>query len=474
MPGQGRGIALRPLSRDVPSFAALLLILCVLLIFNFSAWRLLQLLKESKEKDLEERLRYVAQNVARDLKQPAPPLILSFIDGRPADEQAQMLGEFGATQIYDQLKQRLVALQAFNDLARIDLLSPSGLVVVSSESERPGDSYVFSDLDRVQLEEAVAGRFGNSRLYYIDKKPFKRLYYPFTNESQILGVLQVSVSADYLAEMQGLSRRVRVQSLVSSLLLLLIGMSIYRLFVHLVRAEKMAMQGERVEAMGTLAGGLAHELRNPLSIIRMMSEEIVSEQPEGSRSEQNARDIIAEIERLNDMVSHFLSLSRSPEGAQARTLDLREELERVVQLVRKSSPSRVRFTSELPARPLLVRGDERALRQLFLNLLINAREACEAGQGEVRVSLRERRAGAELHISDNGCGIATRDLNRIFEPFYTTKDMGTGLGLSISRSIVENMGGSLSISSTPGKGTTVQLFLPLAAARSEAAQPQSI
>jgi signal transduction histidine kinase len=116
--------------------------------------------------------------------------------------------------------------------------------------------------------------------------------------------------------------------------------------------------------------------------------------------------------------------------------------------------------TELPAAPVYVRADSRALRQVFLNLLLNARDALPGDGGEVRVTLRERRGSAEIHVIDTGCGIPAREIARVFEPFYSTKRMGTGLGLPITRSIVENLGGEMAITSNPGKGTDVCVILP--------------
>jgi signal transduction histidine kinase len=98
---------------------------------------------------------------------------------------------------------------------------------------------------------------------------------------------------------------------------------------------------------------------------------------------------------------------------------------------------------------------------VLLNLLINAREAIDSSGGDVRVSVRERRGQAEIRINDTGLGIPSRDATRVFEPFFTTKKMGTGLGLPISRTIVENLGGTLTLQSTAGRGTEATVILPV-------------
>ena len=166
------------------------------------------------------------------------------------------------------------------------------------------------------------------------------------------------------------------------------------------------------------------------------------------------------------MVAQFLSLSRPPDAHGTALVELGAEIARVTQLVRKgTADDRVRIETDLPDNPVLVRADERALRQVFLNLLINANEAMDGRTGTIRVGLRERRGRAEVTVADTGHGIAPRDLARVFEPFFTTKRMGTGLGLALTRGIVDNLGGSIRIQSEPGRGTEVVVALPTVSSR---------
>jgi signal transduction histidine kinase len=248
---------------------------------------------------------------------------------------------------------------------------------------------------------------------------------------------------------------------LSSILLIAIGYLVHRLFSFIVKAEARALRLAHMEAMASLAGGVAHELRNPLSIIRMMCEEILAEQHPDSRSARNARDIIGEVDRLNELVHQFLSLAKPPDLSNAQPVDLVAEVRRTAELLRKSSPKPFALELNLPAVPLHVQADERALRQVILNLLLNARDAVAENGGRISVTVAERRDMAEVRIADTGPGIAQRDLERVFDPFFTTKPTGSGLGLAISRSLVQNMGGEISLTSTLGKGTEVSVRLPL-------------
>ncbi|MGI8907884.1 MAG: two-component system sensor histidine kinase NtrB [Candidatus Sumerlaeaceae bacterium] len=454
---------LRPRSRRIPPLAALLFAVCVLLVFNLSYWQLFRYLRTSKEADLRKRLESVAMTAVQALKMPDPPSILLQVADRPADEQSQRLADFTDTTDYEELLRRIMRLQVKGGLSQLTLITPQGVVVVDGgRLSSPGEAYVYT-IDAAYIEQALETGSATTPLYspYKDGELFQRSYQRMTaDDGRTLGLLQASISPDYLEELSDLRGRMTRLWLVSTLILLGIGISLYRVFRYLVRLERSAMQGARVEAMGALAGGVAHELRNPLAIIRALAEEVVAEQAPDSRSAVNARDIVAETQRLSEMVSHFLSLSRAPQKGEGSTIELNEELERVVVLLRKGAPENVRFETDLLSSKVYVRADERALRQLFLNMLLNARESLRPEGGKVTISLRLRRNAAEIKIADNGTGMKQRDAARAFEPFFTTKQAGTGLGLAICRGIVENLAGEISLHSTDGQGTEVLVTLP--------------
>ena len=445
----------------------LLMVLLLLLLFNVPIWRLLGLMERSLESTLSERLKWSAHWIQDGLREGGrPPAVLDLLQNQPRERQADLLDVFEDTSAYAALSRRLIDLQESNELDQAVLLTTSGLVVADGRrSQAPGGDYRFASIDAQQLAAAAGGTGSATALYEIEGRPYKRYYTPMLVDGRTVGVVEVAISPVYLAEINRLRGRVWVQSIVGSLLLLLVAVSVWRLFVSLVSMEQRAMQSARVEAMGALAGGVAHELRNPLSIVRVLAEEIRDEQPAASRSAENASDIIAETDRLNEMVSQFLSLSRPPDPSETALVDVGAELSRVVQLVsRGAAAETISFETDLPETPARVRADERALRQVFLNLLLNAMESLEGRCGVVRTTLRERRGHVEIHVSDTGAGISQRDLPRVFEPFFTTKRMGTGLGLALTRGIVENLGGTIAIESEPGRGTVVTVVLPTAAA----------
>lgn len=456
--------SLLPRARRVPPLAALTFIVAVLLIFNLSNWRMMRLLEESKEEDLTRRVRSVTRLAAQNLSFPDPPEILSIIADAPPDIQADQLEEFPDSSEYESIALRVTQLKKASGLAQILLLTTAGDVVADSNYRfLTGEPLPFA-IDAQYTQSALKGLPATTPLYAWEGEHFQRDYQPMVDPESgaTVGIVMGSISADYLESLRQVRSQVLRLWILSSVFLVLLGIWLYRMFRYMSRLERRAMQKVRVEAMGALAGGMAHELRNPLAIIRALAEEIEADQPEKNRSTENSHDIVAETQRLSDLATHFLSLSRSPEAGESHIIDLNNEIERVVQLMRKSAPPEIVFSMNLPTEHLRILGDERAIRQLLLNLLVNAREALNEKAGKISIGLREHRRGAELTITDNGPGISRKELSRVFEPFYTTKNTGTGLGLAISRGIAENFGGELTMESKPGRGATATVILPLA------------
>jgi len=454
---------LRPRSHRIPPLAALLFVICVLLVFNLSNWRFLRELQSTKQADLEKRLRSTASTISRALGEMPVQFVLAELSSVPAQEQSARLEEYSESAEYNRLVTLVRDWQTSTGLSQIQLITPTGVVVLDSSFRTgAGDPYLYI----IDIDHIAAARRGQETLtplYRFEDQIYQRIYEPVTDGSgKVLGLLQASISPDYTKDVEAARRRVLRLWLVSSLLLIAIGLSLYRVFGYLVRLERSTMQSARVEAMGALAGGLAHELRNPLAIVRAMAEEISTEAAVSDRARQNADDIVNETNRLGNLVTHFLSLSQAPGVSSSETMDISAELVRVADLLRKSVAENVQIvTSNIETR-LLVKADERALRQLFLNLLLNAQDAVKGRSGMIRISAKPRRGFAEVIIGDNGPGIPAKELARVFEPFFTTRSTGSGLGLAISRSIVENLGGTIEIRSQVGEGTEVVLMLPLA------------
>ncbi len=226
-----------------------------------------------------------------------------------------------------------------------------------------------------------------------------------------------------------------------------------------------------------MAAGLAHEIRNPLGAIKGAAQLLVG--PDGKPVELTADSaeflniIVEEVNRLNNVLSQFLDYARPSRSdpAQAGEVDVNEVVRKTVQLMENYEASgRVRIDVRLDDLLPPVAGDAEQLRQVFLNLGLNALQAIEGAPGSpgtleiVTTRRRRSRLGygsfAEIRFRDSGVGIPRDKLKNLFIPFFTTKARGTGLGLAISQRIVTQHGGTIEVRSSPGKGSTFSVFLP--------------
>ncbi len=230
--------------------------------------------------------------------------------------------------------------------------------------------------------------------------------------------------------------------------------------------ERRAADAEALSTMGTLALGLAHEIRNPLNaavlqltLLARGVERHVGDAAQRSAMRDRARIVMEEIRRLGRLLTEFLDLAR-PRGLSLEALGLDELLAAVVELHAEEAAERGVIVRRAAIAPdLRVLGDREKLRQVFVNLLMNAMEATSAG-GEIELCARGQGGRVVVEIRDSGQGISEEDSPRLFDPFFTTKAGGTGLGLSIVLKILEQHGGTISHHSRLGEGTTTVVELP--------------
>jgi two-component system sensor histidine kinase PilS (NtrC family) len=236
---------------------------------------------------------------------------------------------------------------------------------------------------------------------------------------------------------------------------------IFQDLTHVTKMEEQLRRSERLAAVGQLAAGLAHEIRNPLASLSGSIELLARELPELDENPLRLIRIVGrETARLNRLVSDFLVYAR-PRPARRETLRAAEMLGELIQLLGQGEHADARFELDVPDEVTLA-GDPDQLRQAFLNLMLNAAQA--GGDALVRVRAEASPAdgpGVEIAIEDRGVGIPPGDLERIFEPFFTTRPKGTGLGLATVHRVIEAHGGSIEATSEVGKGTQIRVWLPV-------------
>jgi len=224
--------------------------------------------------------------------------------------------------------------------------------------------------------------------------------------------------------------------------------------------ETKLRQAQRLSALGNLAAGVAHDVRNPLNAIKLLSSHAMDTLDRDSPAEKPLRTIRAEVNRLEDIVSSFLSLAKERELVlEPCTVD--SLLEECMRLFRQEAEAReLRLIHELRAGEITLMLDPKQFTRAILNILLNALEACPPG-GRVRLFSRRSDHACEIEIRDDGPGMPREVMDRVFDPYYTTKPGGTGLGLSITRGIVEEHGGSVELTCVEGQGCQVLITLPL-------------
>ena len=231
-------------------------------------------------------------------------------------------------------------------------------------------------------------------------------------------------------------------------------------------------QADRLSTLGTLAAGLAHEIKNPLGGIKGAAQLLERELPEGSELRDYTRVMLKEVQRVNRIVEELLELA-SPRRLEPSKVNLHKTLGDIL-ILQKRAVGKKKITFQQQFDPSIppVLGDEALLIQLFLNLIKNAVEAV-GESGLIRVTSRvlsdysmtqkgERRSRmVAIEISDDGPGIHKEELEHLFTPFFTTKPNGTGLGLAICHKIVSEHRGMIKVDSDPARGTTFTVMLPL-------------
>ena len=254
-------------------------------------------------------------------------------------------------------------------------------------------------------------------------------------------------------------------------------LSLERANLELKKAQKEIIQAEKLASVGRLSAGIAHEIGNPIGIVTGYLDLLKQEDINGNERDEFITRTEAEIERISTIIRQLLEVSR-PSGTDRMAVSVHELIHDTASVLRvQPLMSNIELLLHLNAEDDTVLADSNQLRQVFLNLIINAADALSAGEGNTGgkleiITVLETDAGPDTKTSadrlkilfiDDGQGIDEENLGNIFDPFFTTKDpgRGTGLGLSVSFMIVESMGGTMTVTSEAGSGTTMKISLPL-------------
>jgi signal transduction histidine kinase len=240
----------------------------------------------------------------------------------------------------------------------------------------------------------------------------------------------------------------------------------------LLRSMEQLRHSQRLEAVGKLAGGVAHDFRNLITTIIQSAELLEMEFPEGDQRRKDAGEILNAAEKAAQLVTQLLAFGRRQE-LRPQVLDLNLIVGNLESMLKRVTGESVELVLLLEPELAAVRADQSQLEQVLMNMVVNARDAMpDGGRLTIRtenVTLPEQGKGVTearpgrfvlLSIADTGTGMNKDTLDQMFEPFFTTKPSGTGLGLSVAHGIIKQHGGWIQVDSEPGRGTRFRIYLP--------------
>jgi two-component system sensor histidine kinase HydH len=349
---------------------------------------------------------------------------------------------------------RLNRIKAFRDTLISSL--PVGLIVTDSEGKillcnhfaEQMASVVEQEVVGLAPDEALAPELAQALTLDGDDG----------QQSQAAGVRQKEIR---LPDNKGVTRTLNLHSLPvvesdgapSGVMLLIQDLS------QVKSLEEELRRSERMAALGKMAAGVAHELRNPLSSIKGLAILLKSRFQEKSKDQETAEILVQEVERLNRSIGELLDYAR-PQKLIKEDVRPEELVQKAVSLIRMDAESvGVRVKIEVDNEMPLVPADQDKLNQVFLNLFLNSIQAMEGG-GQLTIRLATQGQNVLFTVKDTGCGVKKEDLPRVFDPYFTTKPEGTGLGLALSLKIIEEHGGAISFANEPDGGATVVVSLP--------------
>lgn len=441
---------LKPI-RNKSTLITLFLIFSTIILFNTGLWYFFALVWQSKENDLNIRLNSISQILPYALN--ADDLVLLS----SGDEDSL---------IYKKGLEVLKKHKTFNSFRSAMILNYENeklhVVIDADEKYKIGDDMPLLLMDTQEIEKSLKGEVITTPLYFVENIPYKRTYAPVYDSegSTVIGLIRLEANIEYYKEMTALKHKLIALSVITSFILIIVASIFHKIMLKLVNVQEAVARADRLQSMGRLGAGIAHEIRNPLGIIRVSAECIIGDiEQTDKRSANLLKDIIEEVDRINSLITRFLSFSK-PEQIISDSINPVQTAETIVSLMMNSLKKEektivLEFEADIPE----IKISEDNYKQILLNLILNAKDALSAG-GEIKVELLKKGRFVRTIVSDNGCGIDENDLSKVYDPFFTKKEGGTGLGLFIVNNIIKNEKGNIEIESVKDKGTTIKFDLP--------------
>jgi len=352
-----------------------------------------------------------------------------------------------------------------------------GLVYIAIMDERDvilgsqGQSPEKWEKGNLPIDEILAGtkKFASRKVLSHDKKILE-IVAPIYLFEKVAGVVRLGLDREGTDEILAENRRNIIIFMASVILITLLSMWILyrnqnRHLAGIVEMERHLEKAQRLSALGQLAAGVAHEIRNPLNAISMASQRLKREFMPADDDKIKEFQVLAgvirdEIRRLDGIIEEFLTFSKS-RRLELHDYPVAEVLQKIVNLIREEATQKgIAIETRYNNEPAIIPMDVDKLQQAILNFVKNAMESISAA-GNIILSVdaggRDR---VSIKISDNGCGMTSEEIERIFNPEYTTKEKGLGLGLPLAHEIIRGHGGEIRVVSQQGVGTTFEIMLP--------------
>lgn len=343
---------------------------------------------------------------------------------------------------------RLQEIAKIQELQEITILDSSGKIIVSTNEDLiTGKKSQFQIIYPNEIELARIGFPTHSELYQSEDTFFKVYFAGIDVDQNVNFVLCAEVGLGTFTGFIKFKDKIFLIGGVCLFFMVLLIFAQMSFYFQISANEKQLMENENLLAMGRMTAGIAHEIRNPLGIISSTAQRI--KRKYGKVKDDPIFDFIPEeVERLGKILTNYLEFSKNDENIGFEKIDLKELLLRVLNGVREDfTELGIEIDFQSNSGDFILQGNSPQLQQVFLNLLLNSKDALEGSEGKIKIRLQKVKGKIELTFEDNGKGISTQVKKSIFEPFFTTKDKGSGLGLYLSKRIIESHNGNVKVDS---------------------------
>ena len=321
------------------------------------------------------------------------------------------------------------------------------------------DSFFYSSAENALVTES----YQTGSIY------LKSAFVPLVDSlGLVVAVLGVEAPVDFFESLIELKNNLYFSSLLSVLAGLIFGIIFLLVQRSLNQAEARLVLSETHSHLGRMVAVISHEIKNPLMIIRGAAERLKRFLAKENKYPEEADFVIEEVDRLNQIVTGYLSFARGTTGgilaaSQSEPVKVAEFIAKMkADLEQKYADQKIEWVNDNSPPDLVINSYPRVLRQILLNLLINGAEACLSVEKPLKLGLSifEQAEFIELRVLDFGPGIRKKEIKKLFEPFFTTRQQGSGLGLYLTLKIVEELRGRIDIQSEPGEKTEFIIYLP--------------